>query len=151
MAFQNLKQMLKGMHPGVGLDRIEVRTQGCWNCTHWQLEKAADLWWKEARTKLLNRAVQLALNSPQGENNQVVRNIRGQVPQFDHAIHTKKLGCCSVGKDANGNPVGDFVFSTFLCGQWTATEGASVAREGQAADKLPEELMDRMVDKPITD
>jgi hypothetical protein len=30
----------------------------------------------------------------------------------------------------------------FLCDKWSAAQGASVAREGAAPDKLPEELKD---------
>ncbi len=61
---------------------------------------------------------------------------------IDEKVHTKQIGCCSHGRLANGDPVGEFVFSTFLCDRWTAAQGASIAREGEKADKLPEELMD---------
>ena len=35
-----------------------------------------------------------------------------------------------------------YVNHRFLCDQWSAAQGASIAREGAAPDKLPEELKD---------
>ncbi len=37
---------------------------------------------------------------------------------------------------------GSYVSDKYLCDQWSAAQGASVARAGAAPDKLPEELVD---------
>lgn len=137
-----LREALLPKLPGVGIERIAIRTQGCWNCKNWRAEKAKDLWWDHARGDLLAGATKIAVASPLGEKHPRVLAVRHMVPLMDEKAHTGELGCCSVGKLPNGDPVGDFVFSTYLCGQWSGAEGASVAREGEKADKLPEELME---------
>ena len=144
VAFKTLKEQLASNLVGVGQDRIAIRTQGCWSCVHWNMEKAVDLWWKEARQAMLNRAVVIAVDSPLGENDQRVKNLREMIPATDAGMTRGDWGACSVGKSPTGEPVGTNVHSTYLCGVWTGKTGASVAREGQAPDKLPEELMDRL-------
>lgn len=146
MAYKTLKDQIASKLVGVGKDRIAIRTQGCWSCTHWDMEKAVSLWWKEARANMLAQAADLAIKSPQGENHPKVRSIREMVPKIDASMTAGEWGACSVGKTATGEPIGTNVASTYLCDQWTGKVGASVAREGQKADALPEELMDRMSD-----
>lgn len=151
MAAKNLKEFFASKLIGVGTDRIEVRTQGCWNCIHWDPEAAAKLWWGEARAAMLARGVTLASNDPRGEAHPVVRNIREMVPKIDGSMTLGEFGTCRMGKDPNGNPLGDFVASTYLCGTWTGKVGASVAREGEKADLLPEEVFDRFINDPKPD
>ena len=149
MAFDSLKGMLKAKLPGVGEERIAVRTQGCWSCIHSDFEKAKTLWWESARGAFLAKAVKLSLESPKGEEHPVVRNIREMVPKLDTAVEAGGWACCSKGKNPDGTPIGDFVASTYLCDRWSARQGASVAREGQAADKLPEELVERIHERKV--
>lgn len=133
-------------YPGVGADRIVERTQGCWNCVHFNLEKAKNHWWEKARQDLLNKATTLAVSSPLGESHPKVLAIRQMVPMVDGGIERHEWGMCRVGKQPDGSPVGEFVHRVYLCQIWTGAEGASVAREGQKADMLPEEVMDRTFD-----
>lgn len=143
MAFDQLKNHLaKSAFKGVGTDRIEVRTQGCWNCTHWDVDQAIDLWWSKARAAYLAKATQLAIKSPLGEEYTPVKNIRRMIPAIDYKMEARAFGTCKRGVTAIGEPVGHFVLSTYLCDRWTAAPGASVAREGKGPDKLVEELME---------
>jgi hypothetical protein len=142
VAFKTLKEELSSKLVGVGEDRIAIRTQGCWSCVHASYDKAKDLWWKEARNATLSQAVRIALASPEGENDRRVKNIRGMVPAMDAAFEKNQWVCCAVGKKPDGTPVDRFVAATYLCNVWTGATGASVAREGQKADKLPEELFE---------
>lgn len=149
MAFKSLKEFFKSQLVGVGEDRIAIRSQGCWNCIHGDAEAANKLWWNEARIKILTRGVQIATSSPLGESDQRVVNIRGMVPKMDGEMTLNRWVICKgQGKKADGSPVDDFVASTFLCGNWSGSQGASVAREGGALDKLPEEVHDRMMNDP---
>lgn len=144
MAFKTLKEQMASQLPGVGLERVEVRAQGCWNCKNFDREAAAKLWWEKARGDMLQKAVIIAMKSPLGEASQPVVNIRQGVPKIDGLITVGAMGACKTGRKPNGDPVGDFVHQTYLCGRWTGMTGASVAREGEALDKLPEELMEDM-------
>jgi hypothetical protein len=151
MTAPNLKAFLRKKYPGVNSDeRLVVRSQGCWNCTHFSKEKAKDLWWNEARAAQLNRAVKLALESPLGENSMPVKNIRAMIPVIDKAIEEGRFGRCSVGKQPDGTPVADFIEQGYMCQMWTGAEGASVAREGATLpEKLPEEVMERLMEKKV--
>jgi hypothetical protein len=140
----DLKEFLAKKFPGVGQDRIAERTQGCWNCIHGDAEKANKLWWDEARAKQLHRAVVIANGSHQGEKDPRVIRIRGQVPLLDAKFTENAFVTCERGVKPDGSAVDTFVFNNYLCSQWTGRQGASVARAGQAADKLPEELLERM-------
>ena len=56
---------------------------------------------------------------------------------FDHAAATGQIGICKCSAAK-----ADFVSAAYLCEQWTAAQGASVAVAGESLDKLPEELKD---------
>lgn len=142
MAFKTLKEQMASLLPGVGTERVEIRAQGCWNCSNFDREVAAKLWWDKARGELLEKAVVLAMKSPLGEKSQPVVNIREMVPKTDAQVTGGVWGSCKVGRKPNGDPVGDFVHQTYLCGRWSGVTGASIAREGEKLDKLPEELME---------
>lgn len=146
------KEALARSMPGVGQDRILVRTQGCWNCKNFRPEEASKLWWDKARGEMLARGVAIATGDPRGENHPTVRNIRDMVPKIDGEMTLGTFGLCNVGKDPSGGPLGTFIAHTYLCGQWAAADGASVARAGAAPDRLPEEEFDRFLnDKPAND
>jgi hypothetical protein len=124
--------------------RTFERTQGCWNCKHWSVKGAVDRW-SDQRQMNLQRALTIALESPQGEDDERVKNIKGMVNKLDHEIARGSAGTCSGGgKTANNDPVGEYVVHNFLCGQWSGASGASIARGGAKADKLPEELQERL-------
>lgn len=146
------KSLLKSLGPALagGLDpqtglvgRRHERTQGCWNCIHGDFD-AAKAYWKQKRQQDLAVATQRALESPLGEQEPSVVNIRRLVDAIDTGLATYNLTrCTGRGTDANGNPVGDFVKSNYLCSNWSARTGASIARAGQKADDLPMELEDK--------
>lgn len=142
---KNLGPVLSGSvnDPRTGLlGRTHERTQGCWNCVHFSHDKAKEIW-KERRQADLQAALTIALDSPRGEDDQRVVNMRHMVDAVDTGIATFNLGTCTGGGvDANENPVGTFVKNNYLCHKWTGATGASVARAGQKADKLPMELLD---------
>lgn len=142
---QNLGPVLSGAvnDPRTGLmGRTHERTQGCWNCAHFSHDAAKEKW-KVKRQEDLAVALRISMESPRGEEDQRVVNIRRMIDAVDVGLASYNLGTCiGKGLDANDNPVGDYVKTNYLCRRWNAASGASVARAGQAADKLPMELED---------
>lgn len=125
-------------------DRLSERTQGCWNCRWWDTDEARKRW-SQKRQGNLEQALKISLESGQGEDDHRVYNIRGMVDKLDHEIARGSAGVCKGGgKDPQGNDVGDFVVHNYLCSKWSAAQGASMARGGQKADKLPEELQEEL-------
>lgn len=135
------------MDPRTGLiGRAHERTQGCWNCVHSSSDKAKEIW-KDRRQQDLAAGLRISLESPLGEGDQRVVNIRRMVDAIDTGLATFNLTHCKGGGvDAHENPVGTFVKSNYLCHKWSAAQGASVAREGQKADDLPMELAEKSGD-----
>lgn len=134
-------------------ERVVERTQGCWNCKHWDREMAKPLW-TEKRQNDLKTALDLALNLPGGEPKtqaecttpqaQRCYNIKKMVDSLDHLVASGHVGVCKGGgRTADGKPVGDLVVHSFLCDRWTGVSGAALARGGSAPDALPEELMEK--------
>lgn len=110
---------------------------------HSDFERARAIW-NQKRQQDLEHAARVALQSPMGEDDPEVVNIRNLVDGIDKGIASWNLTkCFGGGVDANGNSVGDFVKSNYLCRKWTAKTGASVARAGQKPDDLPMELEDK--------
>jgi hypothetical protein len=136
--------LLRSIDSRTGLSgRTFERKQGCWNCFHFDYDRARDKWF-DRRQADLAIAVRMALESPLGENDPKVVNIRRMVEAVDLGIKSHTLGTCDgTGIDAEGNSVGDFVKSVYLCAKWSGAQGASVARAGEAADPLPMELRDK--------
>lgn len=133
------------LDPETGLiGRRFERTQGCWNCIHGDFDGGKD-YWKAKRQQDLQIAATKALESPLGEEEPVVKNIRRMVDAIDVGLATGNLIQCRghKGRDANGNPVGDFCKSNYLCDQWSGKQGASVARDVGKSDPLPMELEDK--------
>jgi hypothetical protein len=112
------------------------RNRGCWNCISWENQEKARAYWSQKRQADLGQAVIKANSSPQGENDPAVVGLRRMVDQVDHAIARGVFGICLKGGSNT-----DFVHNAYLCENWTAREGASLATSGTLADKLPEELM----------
>lgn len=124
-------------------NRTFMRSQGCWNCKHGSYDMAKS-WWKDRRQKDLEQAMAISLESPLGEEDPKVKNIRRMVDLIDHGMASGGLfKCLGSGVDAHDNPVGDLVKNSYLCRKWSAAQGASVAREGAASDPLPMELEDK--------
>jgi hypothetical protein len=128
-------------------ERVISSGQGCWNCKHWDQDKAKPLW-TEKRQHDLTTALRIAQESRSGEQDQRVFNIRAMVNSLDHLVATKHVGVCvGGGRTANGNPVGDFVVHSFLCDRWSGVSGASLATGGKT-DPLPEERAEQINGKP---
>ena len=128
-------------------DRTFERTQGCWNCKH---SSRAAAFWTQRRQQDLARALTIAQEHPaQGEEHTQVVNIRRMVDTIDNQVAAGTLlRCGGDGKTAAGDPVADLVAHNFLCHKWSGAQGASIARAGQRADDLPEELADKIDGQP---
>jgi hypothetical protein len=101
--------------------------------------------WSDRRQKDLEIALAKSLQSPLGEDDPKVKDIRRMINHVDHGVASRSLGMClGHGVDRNDNPVGDLVMSTYLCRKWNGAQGASVARAGEALDILPAELEDKL-------
>lgn len=122
-------------------DRTVSRGQGCWNCTN---SSHAGKWWNERRLIDLKAAVVLAQESPLGEKLPKVVQIRRMVDMLDKAVAEGAMIRCTKGVTAIGETIGDLTPHNYLCDRWCGAVGASLAREGGAPDKLPEELMEIM-------
>lgn len=124
-------------------ERVISTGQGCWNCKHWDRDKAKPLW-TQKRQNDLARAAEIAVTSRHGENDQRVYNIRKFVNDLDHLVAVRMIGVCvGGGRTADGNPVGDFVVHSFLCDRWSGVSGSSLATGGKT-DPLPEERAELM-------
>lgn len=125
-------------------ERTFEREQGCWNCKHWDTEAAVKKWSAD-RQGNLNKALNIAIESPNGEADTRVYNIRGMVDRLDHEIARGSAGVChGKGRLPDGNPVGDFVVHNYLCDRWSGRQGTSMARTPGKTDKLPEELQEEL-------
>lgn len=142
--FPKLRKLL-----GLGSSHIKERTQGCWNCVHFSTEKAIELWWNGARQSMAARGAEIAATA--GIDDPRVQALRKTLPEMDVGMETKLWGLCTGGgftyKDVAGRkskePITGFVQNAFLCEKWTGAQGASVARDGQKADLLPGEVIER--------
>lgn len=131
-------------------DRIIERTQGCWNCIHFSHDLAIKKW-THKRQQDLSKGLNIAMSSPLKEDDPKVRNIRHMVDTLDKQIAAGVIGTCTNdGETAVGAPVGDFVVANYLCHKWSAAQGASIARAGQKADDLPEEVADKLDGGPMS-
>jgi hypothetical protein len=141
--FPKLRKLL-----GLGDSHIKERTQGCWSCTHFSTEKAIELWWNGARKAMAARGAELAATV--GLQDPRVQALRKTLPEMDVGMETRLWGICTGGgftytDGVKQPPFGDhqFIQSVFLCEKWTGAQGSSVAREGQKADLLPQEVIER--------
>lgn len=128
------------------LNRTFERTQGCWNCKHFASADASLQHWLTAcrprEDARISQAKQAAIQQPphliKGAIDAVERAV-GILDGSERAIREGKMGLCR----APGSQNSDFKSDKFLCDRWSATQGASIARAGQKADDLPEELKDK--------
>lgn len=141
-ARKRLERSLNGVVSAGMPDRTFVRGQGCWNCIH---AKDPAPRWLDQRQQKLDYALRVALQTPRGENDPEIVKIRRTVEMIDGAVARGDVFVCAKGKTANGEPVGDFVTSAFMCDRWSGRDGASLARADDGKlDELPEELRERI-------
>lgn len=93
-------------------------------------------------------ATNMALAAVGGKNPSVRRAVEearradARFTLFNIASSRGEIGICMKGGSES-----DFVHHAYLCGKWTGREGHSLATEGHATDKLPEELVDDLESK----
>lgn len=125
------RNQVKAMGGLVG--RTFEKTQGCWNCIHFENGAKAKAYWKDVCRP---RDVANAKVAEVQGNPALAREVRATIKAADAAVAQGALGMCMAGK-ANS----DFVVHNFLCDDgWTGKQGASVAREGAAPDLTPGEI-----------
>jgi hypothetical protein len=115
------------------------RTQGCWNCKHFDNEEKSRNFWELAKQRDLATAKVLAQADPRGESAPKVIAIRKTVREAGAAIASGAFGIC-----LNNGVQSDFVENTHLCAGWSGRTGASLARAGSGPDTLPDELKDKV-------
>lgn len=72
-----------------------------------------------------------------------VENATRILDNIEGAIGQGIYGIC---KNRQSEKFDTYTNHRFLCGKWSAAQGASIARAGQGPDKLPEELAEEMGD-----
>lgn len=132
----------------VPTERILTRNAGCWNCIH--MRDATDFWFGDPakgthgrRGETLDRAVALALESPRGENDPRVVNIRRMIQIGDEGVRQRAMIKCGPGYAE-----GDLVASSYMCTKWTGATGASIALGGERINDLAEELREKIDGSP---
>lgn len=121
-----------------------VRTQGCWNCTHFENGPITKGLWNQ---KLRPRDMQFLADKLQ-TSVLLIPNDHSMmiaIRKMDYAIGEGLAGMCLAGKAKT-----DLVEYKYLCDHWSGKDGASVARAGAAPDMLPAEAIERMDEKKVT-
>lgn len=122
--------------------RTFERTQGCWNCIHFENGEKSKQFWELCKKRDLASAAAMAAADPRGEKTPSVINTRKMVRDAGAAIQAGLFGICTTLNPAP--EVKDFVQASFLCDRWTGRQGASVARAGSGLDSLPAELKEKI-------
>lgn len=116
--------------------RTFARSQGCYNCKHWENGEKARGFWDQSKKRDLDLATAHEVGDPiRGRNNPQAMQIRKNVADANKMLRTGHFGICLKGQTKS-----DFVQHSYLCGGWDGRDGASVARAGGALDPLPEDL-----------
>lgn len=121
--------------------RTFERTQGCWNCIHFENGEKSKKFWELCKKRDLASAAMMAATDPRGEQTPAVINTRKMVREAGAAVALGLFGMCTVPNPAIKS---DFVQASHLCDRWTGRQGASVARAGSAPDSLPAELKEKI-------
>lgn len=143
-AIRGLERLRDGVVQPSGLpDRTFERSRGCWNCVNSSSREETTNRWFDKRDQLGQQAVSQALASRHGENDRKVVKLRVFITTIDQAVAAGNLTTCSKGRLPNGDPVGDFVATAYMCDQWTGKTGHSLAAHSDGKPEiLPEELRD---------
>lgn len=133
--FFAMSNVIRKINRGGGLPgRTFERTQGCWNCIHYDVgERSRNYWFQKAKPRDEGHAKAYEFEGKMD----AARAVRQTIEDAERAILTGKAGMCSAGKAKS-----EYVMSAYLCNHWSGRTGASVAREGGAPDLLPAELRD---------
>lgn len=128
----------------VPTERVITRNAGCWNCKF--MRDATEFWFGDKtkgtfgrRGEDLNRAVTIAVDSPRGENDQRVLNIRRMIVVLDEGVSTRAMVRCGGGYNET-----DLIANSFMCHRYVGATGASVAREGERINDLPEDVREKI-------
>ena len=116
--------------------RTFTRSQGCWNCKHFENQELARKVWTD----------QLFKDPTLYEDPLTMRTLSRGAEQFEQNIRVGGVGICLVGGSEQL-----FIHFKYLCGKWDGKSGALTGRSfGEALDPLPEELHDRIGDTVTT-
>lgn len=125
-------------------ERVITRNAGCWNCS--KMRDATTFWFGDKdkgtlgrREENLQRAVKIAIESPVGERDQRVMNIKRMVMIVDDGISKRAIVRCG-----GGHAEGEVVANSFMCEHYVGADGASVARGTERINDLPEEVRDKI-------
>lgn len=121
--------------------RTFERTQGCWNCIHFDAGDKAKKYFSACKDRDMLIAARFAAEHPLGVRAPKVLQIAKTIDEAEAAIATGTFGICT-----GGGVTSDFVHNAHLCNKWTGAVGASVARAGGKADDLPDEMKDKLGD-----
>lgn len=122
----------KGGLPG----RTFERTQGCWNCIHFDNGERSKTYWRNVARP---RDDQRAKAHEIAGNHKVAAEMTSTIDTAEKAIMLGVVGICGAGKVNS-----EYVANNYLCDGWTGKQGASLAREGAKPDLLPEELREEV-------
>ena len=129
---QNSQGRSAGAIPG----RTFERTQGCYNCAHFENGEKSKLYWiNTCRPRDVGHVKAYELEGKIAAAKELADTIKAS----DAAIKAGVAGLCLAGKVKS-----EYVVHNYLCDGWSARQGASIAREGGAPDLLPEEIRDRV-------
>lgn len=132
-------------------ERVITRNAGCWNCK--MMRDATEFWFGDKtkgtlgrREENLQKAVQIAIESPLGERDQRVLNIKRMVVIVDEGVAQRAMVRCG-----GGHPDSELVANAYMCQHYVGADGASVARGTERINDLPEEVRDKIDGSGPTD
>lgn len=118
--------------------RVE-RARGCWNCMHFDTGSKALAYLDDCRRR--DRAVL----TEQGYDEDAIKAHLGRINQSVGA-NIGVWGLCTTKDTRLDSGAGDdFTHHAYLCSRWT---GRLVIPASEGLDKLPDELWDRLGEKP---
>jgi len=91
------------------------------------------------REENLQTAVRRAIESPSGERDQSVVNIKRMVMIIDHGVSERAIVRCG-----GGHTESELVANAYMCQHYVGADGASVARGAERINDLPEEVRDKI-------
>ena len=115
-----------------------TRTQGCWNCKHFVTGDKVKSYFLDTSTRDLVKTAERAKRSPLGAKDPAVMEIRANFAKVAAMLDEEipRIGLCGENKQPG------MIMHAYLCDHWSGAQGASIARAGEKADALPEELME---------
>lgn len=118
--------------------RTVVRSQGCWNCKHFDNGLKARMQWDKRMFDTAAAVAKKALATGRTMQQANVEAAR-EVQRAEKLWGPPGTGLCAVGAvDA------EFVSHRYLCAKWTGKDGTHEAVRNQGIDQLPGEVRERL-------